>query len=854
MDQQAWCPGCEQVPSGAVCSACGIRLDAPEVPRLRELALQLDQLKKHRDSLVQERLDLMQAVVRTKRLDLRARSPRPPRPVAAPSAPAPALPPPVTGRPRIEVESTPLRNLLLSTGAGLLGLAALIFAFIAWPKLGEGGQALVLLATTLVAAATAWALHERLPATAEAMTAVTILLVLVDAYALRQAGVGGATVSGSQYSAAALALLAAATAAVGRASRVCQVTAALAGPAAAVLAADSVADRAVEWSAWLSVIAAATVAAGLLIDVSRSPRRELPARVLLGVALTIWALAVLSAAAAAVAADPSSAVVVALTALAPLVLTLGAPEDGRFAEWRTGAALGASLAILAAVGVGSAAAGAGRWVPVIVAGTAAAWSAAALGSDRRLVAAGLSGLAVVAGVLVYLAETPLTAVFGPLRWLDRPWTLGVTDFARLPADDLPRLRLPETLAVLGIASAVAVAAAIARREHPEGRFFAAAAAAMVAAAGAVVVLAVDSSVAGAVVSLTAGMALALAMSGVSDRRGASSATPAFIGAAAVFAAPALGWTAANQGLTPAFPVALAVGSGAAAAVARSRWLRQASFAVCVGALMSTAPAVVAAATTSGTARAAGLALAVSAAAVLIAGSLARGGLVVGDGLVEGVGVVGLLVGVSMASDDALSLASTLTLSTAALLAAGGLPRQRRDGYLLAGAAMAVVSSWAWMAVADVELPEAYTLPAAAVSLLVGLEARKRQTGENSWLTIGPGLLIAFAPSLMLGLSERGWVRPVVLAGAAVAAVSVGAASKLQAPLAIGSTVIVILGVDAIAPALGEVPRWASIGGAGVILLWLGATAEKRVADVREWRAKYEALESRPPAAPSSAPE
>jgi hypothetical protein len=62
------------------------------------------------------------------------------------------------------------------------------------------------------------------------------------------------------------------------------------------------------------------------------------------------------------------------------------------------------------------------------------------------------------------------------------------------------------------------------------------------------------------------------------------------------------------------------------------------------------------------------------------------------------------------------------------------------------------------------------------------------------------------------------------------------ARRLQAPLVIGSAVLVADAVVQLAPYLAAfydvVPRWVTIGAVGLVLLAAGATYEQRVRDLR----------------------
>jgi hypothetical protein len=87
-------------------------------------------------------------------------------------------------------------------------------------------------------------------------------------------------------------------------------------------------------------------------------------------------------------------------------------------------------------------------------------------------------------------------------------------------------------------------------------------------------------------------------------------------------------------------------------------------------------------------------------------------------------------------------------------------------------------------------------------------------------------------------------RPLLLTGGALLVVLAGAGARLQAPLVLGAGTLVVLGLDAALPVAAQLPRWVTIGAAGLLLLWLGATAEHRLARLRELREQFQALEPR----------
>lgn len=79
------------------------------------------------------------------------------------------------------------------------------------------------------------------------------------------------------------------------------------------------------------------------------------------------------------------------------------------------------------------------------------------------------------------------------------------------------------------------------------------------------------------------------------------------------------------------------------------------------------------------------------------------------------------------------------------------------------------------------------------------------------------------------------MRPVVLTMAAVVCVLVGAVRRLRAPMELGAATLLVLGIDNVGPVVAQLPRWITLGVAGLLLLWLGATAERRTAQVQGLR-------------------
>lgn len=70
----------------------------------------------------------------------------------------------------------------------------------------------------------------------------------------------------------------------------------------------------------------------------------------------------------------------------------------------------------------------------------------------------------------------------------------------------------------------------------------------------------------------------------------------------------------------------------------------------------------------------------------------------------------------------------------------------------------------------------------------------------------------------------------------------GARARLQAPLILGAVTLLALGVDVLLPVAARLPRWVTIGAAGLVLLWLGATTDRRLTQLRGLRQRLQNLE------------
>ena len=190
------CPLCALVmgPHERQCPRCGMRLGGPEATALTRINADIERLHAQRNDLI--------ALLRTADAVPGTPPMRPPaaRPEHAPTVPVATAPPPFQAPPpvpppradRREWRPESVQNVLLSLGVLLLVAAVLVFAAVAWGRLGYAGRAAILLGVTLATAAgSRYARGRGLLATSEAIASFTVMLCLVDAFALRRAGLFG---------------------------------------------------------------------------------------------------------------------------------------------------------------------------------------------------------------------------------------------------------------------------------------------------------------------------------------------------------------------------------------------------------------------------------------------------------------------------------------------------------------------------------------------------------------------------------------------------------------------------------------------------------------------------------------
>jgi cell division protein FtsW (lipid II flippase) len=153
-----------------------------------------------------------------------------------------------------------------------------------------------------------------------------------------------------------------------------------------------------------------------------------------------------------------------------------------------------------------------------------------------------------------------------------------------------------------------------------------------------------------------------------------------------------------------------------------------------------------------------------------------------------------------------------------------------------------LASWVRLWDLGVPGPEAYTLPSAAVLLVVGLLHLRRTPEAGTMRALSPALSLALVPSLLWALGGEPGPRALLLGLACLVLVLAGARLGWTAPMTFGASVGALLVLRLAAPYIGDaVPRWVLIGAAGALLIAVGTTWERRLAEARQLRSYVRAL-------------
>ncbi|MFD4958063.1 SCO7613 C-terminal domain-containing membrane protein [Microbacterium sp. NPDC058389] len=603
------------------------------------------------------------------------------------------------------------------------------------------------------------------------------------------------------------------------------------GAAVAVAAVGIVAvDRVTTWEpdaspwrvTWLALFAAVAYASGVGLSLARPARASSRgyAVVVPPIALGLAAVAVLGS------VHDGLVVTVALALLLAAHVASAAFDRAPFGRATRWTAFGAAL-LVAAVSVLVGGAREIEYATLPVAAALGAGAVLAVLRRRRTGAAWPAGEQWVwAGALVLATLPSLLAAPEPARvWLLIGIALVVAAaIAATPIPDAWRVRVPSAI----ILSAAALAMGLRALLGPG--FAGADAAAIVAASGAVVVAVILTATAvrlpearaAAAVSAAgiALVALALVQDAAADTASAA-VTVALAGAGGVSGAAVLGlrrWARLGAVLSVGGVALVAIACGLRFVAVAHEPGFEADLWVIAGAAITAAVALAALRATP--ARVVSLAVGAGLAVACVLFAAAESYLL------------------SAASDaDGLRAAVAMALLSAAAYV--GAVRRDRLGPALAIVAAVTAAVFGVLAFFGfgVDPAELVTVPAALGGLAYGVRTLRLRPESRTWPTIGLWLVLLLLPSLLydfVGGTEL-W-RVVALGVVAVALVVVGAVRRLQAPLIIGSAVVLVHGVAQLWPWISTsyvaVPWWLWLGIGGAVLIFIAARYERRIQQLR----------------------
>ncbi|WP_240742448.1 SCO7613 C-terminal domain-containing membrane protein [Micromonospora zingiberis] len=149
----------------------------------------------------------------------------------------------------------------------------------------------------------------------------------------------------------------------------------------------------------------------------------------------------------------------------------------------------------------------------------------------------------------------------------------------------------------------------------------------------------------------------------------------------------------------------------------------------------------------------------------------------------------------------------------------------------------LLGSWLLLVAGGVTVLEAYTVPVAVLALAAGTAALRTRPGLTSWLALGPGLAAVLLPSLaavLFGADPQPW-RRLLLGAVALTATLLGATRRWQAPVVLGGATLALLALHELVRSWDLLPRWAFLAVAGLALIGLAATYERRRRDLLRLR-------------------
>lgn len=750
-----------------------------------------------------------------------------------------------------------VRDALLWLGGGLLALSAVSLAAVLWSRDQPAGKplltaprvALLLLVATFVVAVATRLVARRLPATAEVTGTLMLALAGTDWYVARRAGVGRDLMSIEAWIATGAFVLCALAVMQRRVLRLRApfVTApvlGLTGLGVAVLPLSSSSTTV----SFLAVPCSALCAAGASYA-SRTKVWSSVAITLVCGAAAFEIIAIVGALTTlrtitedGIQGDDRGLALAVLALALPFVVLLVLERRRLEATPNADDVMKTDVA-LAVVGSATVALIVRMDTPPFLAAMAwlgGATVAAGLARPRfgRAVATVGLGALCVGGALVVARS--VNALLLPLGWWTDPWSLSMTAVARdhlAPVE--PAIFHDWWWAVAAALGVITSGIVVARLASPAPKVRSAAHALAVVGGLTTAIYLLPMAAAGAVwlllvVQLVAASSLIVVASALQTNKRAV----ALAGSAAIIAFGASAWGLSTVPATIAYFITISVVAALASVLSSASSFRRGMISVSASAGVAAAASVVLGATRGLGPTA--FATSCTGAALVLAATVERRARNIA---IESVGIVSTLIGVGLAAELPGWLASAATAAVIAACGAafqgGALFRDRQ--YRLALPLTIALTGAAWLAAAGIDAIEAYSIPLGVALLITGALARNWFPQLGSWAAYTLGLVLGLLPSLVIFLDRGGYLRLIGLIAAGTLSVVVGATHRLQAPILLGASVVVTIGIDALSPVAADVPRWIPIGTAGLLILWIGITFERRLNNARHLRDNVRSL-------------
>jgi hypothetical protein len=135
--------------------------------------------------------------------------------------------------------------------------------------------------------------------------------------------------------------------------------------------------------------------------------------------------------------------------------------------------------------------------------------------------------------------------------------------------------------------------------------------------------------------------------------------------------------------------------------------------------------------------------------------------------------------------------------------------------------------------------EVVSVPLGVAAVAAGALRLRRDPAARSWPMVGPGLLLLLLPSLARDLGDTTLWRVIAVGVTGVLVLLVGVRWRLQAPLVIGASTVILHGIAQLWPWISDLYEagywwlWAGIG--GVVLIVFAARYEQRLQNLRDAR-------------------